>query len=151
MSEADSSAPDLPQTLAVEEEGVETVPESKQKEVKEEDQTLQTCENPSNIENGVSAVRDEEDRDKTLAHADELMEKGSKASKEGDYGEAVDCFSRAVEIRLGFLVLGLLFFLTCGFGVIFFLRWKLKDSWSVGLVWNFGMESIFLGEMLSFV
>lgn len=37
--------------------------------------------------------------EKLLEYAQELMERGSKASKEGDYAEAVDCFSRALEIR----------------------------------------------------
>lgn len=35
----------------------------------------------------------------TLAEADELFEKGSKAIEDGDYNEAVDCLSRALEIR----------------------------------------------------
>jgi len=31
--------------------------------------------------------------------ADELMEKGNKAMKENDFGEAADNYSRALEIR----------------------------------------------------
>ncbi|KAL7224028.1 hypothetical protein ACSBR1_025478 [Camellia fascicularis] len=39
------------------------------------------------------------DREKSLEYADELMERGSKASKDRDYSEATDCYSRALEIR----------------------------------------------------
>ncbi|KAK1364395.1 hypothetical protein POM88_039956 [Heracleum sosnowskyi] len=35
----------------------------------------------------------------SLKHADELMEKGGLASKDRDYAEASDCYSRALEIR----------------------------------------------------
>ncbi|WOH10036.1 hypothetical protein DCAR_0729497 [Daucus carota subsp. sativus] len=35
----------------------------------------------------------------SLKQADELMEKGDKASKDQDYAEASDCYSRALEIR----------------------------------------------------
>lgn len=42
------------------------------------------------------------DQDNSLDYAAELTEKGSAALKESDYAEAVDCFSRALEIRLGF-------------------------------------------------
>ncbi|KAK1363874.1 NASP-related protein sim3 [Heracleum sosnowskyi] len=35
----------------------------------------------------------------SLKHADELMEKGALASKDRDYAEASDCYSRALEIR----------------------------------------------------
>ncbi|KAL5715074.1 hypothetical protein ACHQM5_016952 [Ranunculus cassubicifolius] len=38
---------------------------------------------------------------KTLDEADELMQKGSEAVKAGDYAEAAECLSRAVEIRVG--------------------------------------------------
>lgn len=112
MAEPDSSAADLQETLTnKEEEEAKDVPEL-EKEEEEEDQSLQKCENPSDIETGASTLPEEEEEEedpaKTLADADELMEKGSKATKEGDYAEAVDCFSRAVEIRLGFLVFVLL-------------------------------------------
>lgn len=40
--------------------------------------------------------------EKSLELAEELLEKGSKAMKDDDFNEAVDCFSRALEIRLGF-------------------------------------------------
>ncbi|KAI8023243.1 hypothetical protein LOK49_LG03G00642 [Camellia lanceoleosa] len=43
------------------------------------------------------------DREKSLEYADELMERGSKASKDRDYSEATDCYSRALEIRLRFI------------------------------------------------
>ncbi|CAL5371132.1 unnamed protein product [Camellia sinensis] len=39
------------------------------------------------------------DREKSLEYADELMERGSKASKDHDYSEATDCYSRSLEIR----------------------------------------------------
>ena len=42
------------------------------------------------------------DPEKSLDLAVELSEKGSAALKENDFSEAVDCFSRALEIRLGF-------------------------------------------------
>ncbi|XP_038902205.1 NASP-related protein sim3 [Benincasa hispida] len=37
--------------------------------------------------------------EKSLELAEELLEKGSKAMKDNDFNEAVDCFSRALEIR----------------------------------------------------
>ncbi|XP_062102280.1 uncharacterized protein LOC133812375 [Humulus lupulus] len=37
----------------------------------------------------------------SLELADEFMEKGSKALKDSDYSEAAECFSRALEIRVG--------------------------------------------------
>ena len=39
------------------------------------------------------------DPQKSLELANELMEKGNKAIKENDFGEAADNFSRALEIR----------------------------------------------------
>ena len=42
------------------------------------------------------------DPEKSLDFAVELLEKGSTALKENDFSEAVDCFSRALEIRSGF-------------------------------------------------
>lgn len=39
---------------------------------------------------------------KTLDLADELMDKGNKAMKDNDYGEAADNYSRALEIRFNF-------------------------------------------------
>lgn len=47
-----------------------------------------------------SARPSDADREKSLEYAEELMEKGSKAVKEGDFSEATDCFSRALEIRV---------------------------------------------------
>ncbi|KAF5958188.1 hypothetical protein HYC85_005413 [Camellia sinensis] len=41
------------------------------------------------------------DREKSLEYADELMERGSKASKDHDYSEATDCYSRSLEISCG--------------------------------------------------
>ncbi|KAG6768010.1 hypothetical protein POTOM_026906 [Populus tomentosa] len=40
------------------------------------------------------------DPEKSLDFAVELLEKGSTALKENDFSEAVDCFSRALEIRV---------------------------------------------------
>ncbi|XP_016506474.1 uncharacterized protein LOC107824241 [Nicotiana tabacum] len=59
--------------------------------------TESTCNN-NNAES--SAVTSDGDREKSLEYADELMEKGAKADKDGDYGEAVECYSRALEIRV---------------------------------------------------
>ncbi|XP_042517715.1 NASP-related protein sim3 [Macadamia integrifolia] len=49
---------------------------------------------------GDSSTSADNGTEKTLEHAAELMEKGSKALKESDYTEAAECFSRAVEIRV---------------------------------------------------
>ncbi|XXG49295.1 hypothetical protein AAC387_Pa02g3516 [Persea americana] len=104
MAEPDSSAADLQETLTnKKEEEEKDVPELEKEEEEEVDRSLQKCENPSDMETGALTLpeeEEEEDSEKTLADADELMEKGSKATKEGDYAEAVDCFSRAVEIRV---------------------------------------------------
>lgn len=75
--------------------------------------TESTCNNNNNAESSV--VTSDGDREKSLEYADELMVKGSKASKDGDYGEAVECYSRALEIRLGFYLfyfLSLLFLIS---------------------------------------
>ncbi|XP_055805023.1 uncharacterized protein LOC129873855 [Solanum dulcamara] len=60
--------------------------------------TESTCNNNNNAESSV--VTSDGDREKSLEYADELMVKGSMASKDGDYGEAVECYSRAMEIRV---------------------------------------------------
>lgn len=65
--------------------------------------TNSTCNNNNNGE--TSAPASDEYREKSLEFAAELTEKGTKALKENDYGEAADCFSRALEIRLGFSIL----------------------------------------------
>ncbi|KAE8707071.1 Synechocystis YCF37 [Hibiscus syriacus] len=61
--------------------------------------TESTCNNNNNSNSCglVSGI----DREKTLEFADELTDKGSKAFKENDFSEASDCFSRALEIRVG--------------------------------------------------
>lgn len=41
---------------------------------------------------------------KTLEFATELFNKGSKAVEDGDFVEAVDCLSRALEIRFAFML-----------------------------------------------
>ncbi|KHG05165.1 Histone-binding N1/N2 [Gossypium arboreum] len=61
--------------------------------------TESTCNNNNNA-NGSEPASDV-DREKTLEFADELTENGSKAFKENDFAEAADCFSRALEIRVG--------------------------------------------------
>ncbi|KAJ4964506.1 hypothetical protein NE237_024445 [Protea cynaroides] len=49
---------------------------------------------------GASSTLAGEGTEKNLQDAAELMDKGSKALKDGDYTEAAECFSRAVEIRV---------------------------------------------------
>ncbi|XP_010316172.1 NASP-related protein sim3 isoform X2 [Solanum lycopersicum] len=61
--------------------------------------TESTCNNNNNNAES-SAVTSDVNREKSLEYADELVVKGSKASEDGDYGEAVECFSRALEIRV---------------------------------------------------
>nr|VDC98812.1 unnamed protein product [Brassica oleracea] len=58
-----------------------------------------SCNNNA-AESAVTDVVSEEDREKTLEFADELTKKGSVFLKEMDFAEAVDCFSRALEIRV---------------------------------------------------
>ncbi|KAK4760862.1 hypothetical protein SAY87_005755 [Trapa incisa] len=49
---------------------------------------------------GTSTVNSDRTKvEKLLELADELVERGSKAVKDGDYAQATDCFSRALEIR----------------------------------------------------
>ena len=57
--------------------------------------------NPSEETGGEEVGEGEEG--KTLERAQELFDKGSKAIEEGDFVDAVDCLSRSLEIRLGFL------------------------------------------------
>lgn len=45
----------------------------------------------------------DEPSEKTLELAAELFDQGSKAIEDGDFVEAVDCLSRALEIRFPFL------------------------------------------------
>ncbi|XP_042383248.1 NASP-related protein sim3-like [Zingiber officinale] len=49
---------------------------------------------------GSSSAGDQESADKTLAGADELFAKGSKAIEDGEFVDAVDSLSRALEIRV---------------------------------------------------
>lgn len=60
--------------------------------------TESTCNNNSNSAESSVAIQDDE-REKSLEFADELIARGSKAAKEQDYAEATDCYSRALEIR----------------------------------------------------
>ncbi|KAK9750026.1 hypothetical protein RND81_02G167700 [Saponaria officinalis] len=60
---------------------------------------------PSNSESSVkipetSDVSAADDDENSLQFSDELMEKGNVALKEGDYSEASELFSRALEIRV---------------------------------------------------
>jgi len=64
--------------------------------------TESTCNNDANNNNAADSAATEvcdEEREKTLEFAEELTEKGSVFLKENDFAEAVDCFSRALEIR----------------------------------------------------
>ncbi|CAI0554346.1 unnamed protein product [Linum tenue] len=65
-----------------------------------------TCNNNENeVKSGggeTSAVTsDGGEEEKSLEFAAELAERGAKALKENDFEEAVECFSRALEIRVG--------------------------------------------------
>ncbi|XP_015890099.2 uncharacterized protein LOC107424754 [Ziziphus jujuba] len=68
--------------------------------------TESTCNNidgDNNNSNGAetsATTSSEGDREKSLEFAVELTEKGSKALKDGDFFEATECFSRALEIRV---------------------------------------------------
>ncbi|KAG7544792.1 Tetratricopeptide repeat [Arabidopsis suecica] len=65
--------------------------------------TESTCNNDANNNNAADSAATEvcdEEREKTLEFAEELTEKGSVFLKENDFAEAVDCFSRALEIRV---------------------------------------------------
>ncbi|KAF5752936.1 NASP-related protein sim3 [Tripterygium wilfordii] len=66
--------------------------------------TDSTCNNNNNNNNNVeiSAPTSEGDHEKSLESAAELTEKGTKALRENDYGEAADCLSRALEIRVAY-------------------------------------------------
>lgn len=57
-----------------------------------------TCNNLNNNAES-STVNPDDDREKSLEYAEELIDRGSMAAKEQDYAEAIDCFSRALEIR----------------------------------------------------
>ena len=57
--------------------------------------------NPSGEAAGEGAEWEEEEP-KTLERAQELFDRGSKAIEDEDFVDAVDCLSRALEIRLGF-------------------------------------------------
>lgn len=70
--------------------------------------TESTCNNDANNNNAADSAAtlvSDEEREKTLEFAEELTEKGSVFLKENDFSEAVDCFSRALEIRFPFRVL----------------------------------------------
>ncbi|XP_078179759.1 tetratricopeptide repeat (TPR)-like superfamily protein [Carex rostrata] len=56
-------------------------------------------ENPNSNGDGSNGVEGD-GVEGTLAEADELFQRGSKAIEEGDYNEAADCLSRALEIKV---------------------------------------------------
>lgn len=64
-----------------------------------------TMESTCNNDN-ISAATSDAEGEKSLELADQLMEKGSQALKDSDYGEAAEFFSRALEIRLVFSFFG---------------------------------------------
>lgn len=65
--------------------------------------TESTCNNISNSGEASALTSDGDgDGEKSLEFADVLTDRGTKALKESDYGEAAECFSRALEIKLGF-------------------------------------------------
>lgn len=98
-SASEASVTELAQTLEPNQASIEATVESAA-----QGGTESTCNNNNNnasAESGVTdAVLSEEEREKTLEFADELAEKGSVFLKEMDFAEAVDCFSRALEIRV---------------------------------------------------
>lgn len=57
---------------------------------------------PPNTEPTEAAPGEAEDEPQTLEQAQELFDRGSKAIEDEDFVDAVDCLSRALEIRLGF-------------------------------------------------
>ncbi|KAJ0894064.1 putative tetratricopeptide-like helical domain superfamily [Helianthus annuus] len=59
--------------------------------------TSSSCNNNHVAE--TSGLTSDVEGENSLAYAQELMDRGSKANKEEDYAEAADCFSRALEIR----------------------------------------------------
>ncbi|KAJ9170789.1 hypothetical protein P3X46_018867 [Hevea brasiliensis] len=61
--------------------------------------TESTCNNISNS-GEASALTSDGDGEKSLELVAELTDRGTKALKESDYGEAAECFSRALEIRV---------------------------------------------------
>lgn len=57
---------------------------------------------PPDTEPTEAAPGEAEDEPQTLERAQELFDRGSKAIEDEDFVDAVDCLSRALEIRLGF-------------------------------------------------
>lgn len=55
--------------------------------------------NPNPGEEAPAAGDEEEEEPQTLERAQELFDRGSKAIEDGDFVDAVDCLSRALEIR----------------------------------------------------
>ncbi|KAG8641285.1 NASP-related protein sim3 isoform X2 [Manihot esculenta] len=65
--------------------------------------TESTCNNISNSGEASALTSDGDgdgDGEKSLEFADVLTDRGTKALKESDYGEAAECFSRALEIKV---------------------------------------------------
>ncbi|KAL5819481.1 hypothetical protein ACOSQ4_023323 [Xanthoceras sorbifolium] len=86
--------PKVTETLEANKASVEATIESAT-----EGATESTCNNNDNV-GETSGVSADDDREKTVEFADELMDRGKIALKESDYSEASDCFSRALEIRV---------------------------------------------------
>lgn len=93
----------------------------------------------NNNENGNaedSALTSAGEGERTLEFVVELAEKGSKALKERDYAEAVECFSRALEIKLVSFYLS--FFSLFSLKISFLcLRFFLFDFLSLFFYWKF--------------
>lgn len=90
MASSEGSSP-LPPTTTEPETNLESKPDT-------------TLDSNVESETPVTDAKDGEEEEgsgKTLEEAAELMEKGSTAIKDADYAEAAECFSRAVEIRVG--------------------------------------------------
>ncbi|KAK8969687.1 hypothetical protein KSP40_PGU019929 [Platanthera guangdongensis] len=86
-SQAGQSATEINPVTPLPEEGKSTALES-------------NGDSTSGAETGLASCEDEDGEEDTLERASELFEKGSKAIEDGDFVEAVDSLSRALEIRV---------------------------------------------------
>ncbi|KAJ0981752.1 hypothetical protein J5N97_010007 [Dioscorea zingiberensis] len=73
-------------------------PDSSLMEEEKKDGTVDPEETPAPEED--QSLGEDEPLENTLELAAELFDKGSKAIEDGDFVEAVDCLSRALEIRV---------------------------------------------------
>ncbi|KAF2578454.1 hypothetical protein F2Q68_00006078 [Brassica cretica] len=99
-SASEASVTEVAQTLEPNQASIEATVESVVQGGAESSCNNNNNNNNNAAESAVTDVVSEEDREKTLEFADELTEKGSVFLKEMDFAEAVDCFSRALEIRV---------------------------------------------------